>query len=100
MNKEVFAGDTVRFKAKFKAFDSEYIDPNDIELKVYNNDNNEIECVSIDYSNRYSEGSYYYDYTIPSDYPDGKLTYEFTGTIDNKPISRKKTIPVVWSINN
>lgn len=81
----MYSGDTIRLIVHFRAFDDTLIDPTNIELKIYDENEQLIETIPIDDSNKESVGIYFYDYTTPEDIK-GDIIFEFRGIYNNKPI--------------
>jgi hypothetical protein len=81
----MYYGDTVRLVVNFVDFDGNMIDPTDIELKIYDSNQQLKETITIDNSYKQSTGVYQYDYPTPDDTQDD-LIFEFRGMFNGKPI--------------
>lgn len=90
-------GDTVRLEVRFMDFDGISVEPEDVTLNIYNEDNVALESILLTSDNRTDIGEYYYDYVIPyamNDY----IIYEFSGIHRGRPILSRDKIHVdfVW----
>ncbi len=86
-------GDTVRLEVQFKTFDGSIIDPSDVKLNIYNEDNVAIESITMTAeTNKVGIGNYIHDYTLP--YGNDFITYEFFGKYEGKPVVARKRIDV------
>lgn len=86
-------GDTVRLECNFMDFDGVSVEPEDVVLNIYNEDNVALESISLTSDNRTGIGEYYYDYVIPytvNDY----VVYEFSGNHRGRPILARDKIHV------
>jgi len=81
----MYYGDTVRLIVNFVDFDGNMIDPTDIELKIYDSNEQLKETITIDDTCKQSTGVYQYDYPTPDD-TQGDLIFEFRGMFSGKPI--------------
>jgi len=91
----VLINDTVRLKVYFKTFDGIAVDPTNITLKIYDDNQQILETISIDDTNKINVGIYFYDYIIPSG--EGDIYFEFAGLVNNLPIVTRKLIKRSWS---
>lgn len=86
-------GDTVRLEVEFMDFNSVRVEPNEVILSIYNEDNVAIESIPLTSDNRTNIGEYFYDYIIPyviSDY----IIYEFSGNHRGRPILARDKVHV------
>lgn len=94
-------GDTIRLSCVFHKFDGTVSDVNDIVLKIYDQREQQY-GVSITGTDivREDVGSYYYDYTIPSDVTilgkNSVMYYEFSGTLEGKSAIARKSFKRKW----
>lgn len=86
-------GDTVRLEVKFLDFNGISVDPTDVFLNIYNEDNVAIQSIPLDGDNRVGIGEYYYDYVIPYNVNEF-IIYEFSGIHKNRPILARDKIHV------
>jgi len=77
-------GDTVMLKVHFKDFKGNSIDPTEITLTTYDNQENQIESFTLDDTNKENVGVYFYEYTLPDDKQE--VIFEFRGLHYQKPI--------------
>lgn len=89
----ILVGDTIKLKATFCNWNDEYSNIANIKCTIYDNKSNVITTIT-DIKNT-DTGRYECLYTIPKGY-DG-LVFEFTGTLENKPITNRQYIAVQWS---
>lgn len=86
-------GDTVRLEVKFMDFDGMSVEPTEVTLSVYNEDNVALESIPLTSDNRTGIGEYYIDFTIPyatSDY----IIYEFSGNHRGRTILARDKVHV------
>jgi uncharacterized protein YfaS (alpha-2-macroglobulin family) len=84
----IFTEDTARVRGTFKDYDEVLADPdgNVVDITIYKPD---LTVLTTDTASRSSAGSYYYDWTTPSD--EGTYIVEFKGEFAGYPqLSRKK----------
>lgn len=86
-------GDTVRLEVSFMDFDGVSVEPNEVTLNIYNEDNVALESISLTSDNRTGIGEYYYDYTIPYTVADFVI-YEFSGNHRGRPILARDKVHV------
>lgn len=83
-------GTTVRFVVNFYDFDGNPIDPDIINIIIYDQKYNQIFSQVVDSNTKTGVGSYFYDYiTAPKEQ---KMYYEWNGTINGKPSLKRGTI--------
>lgn len=80
----IYAGDTVRLKVNFKTYDGKAIDPDNVTLTIYDNNQEQIEQITLDDTNRNDVGVYFYDYVTPND--KREVIFEFSGIYRSNPI--------------
>lgn len=89
-------GETIIIQAEFKGYEGiGHIDPDNLKLKIYNSIKEKIFEVDLTSLNRISAGIYQQEYVVPERVK-GQLTYEFSGTINNKPVILREFIDPVW----
>lgn len=88
-----YIGDTVRLKCFFRTFSGKEINPVNVMLKIYDNQQQEIDSFNLDDTNKI-DGVYFYDYVIPAG--TGNLIYEFAGVYNDKPIVTRGELKRVW----
>lgn len=87
-------GDTVRLKAEFRDFDGEYVDPDEVKVKLFDGGKKQLgEDITPD---RVDTGKYQCDYVVPSGGP-GPLYFEFSGMIGGMPVVGRATIAREWA---
>lgn len=86
-------GDTVRLEVEFLDTDGYRIEPDEVQLNIYDRRGVAIQSTSLGDSNRVGEGEYYYDLVIPYTVED-YITYEFIGTHKNNPVLAREKIHV------
>lgn len=86
-------GDTVRLFVKFIDFNGEKVEPNDVTLSIYDEDNIAIQSITLTSDNRTGVGEYYFDYTIPYTVTD-YVIYEYSGIHRGRPILQRDKIHV------
>lgn len=86
-------GDTVRLEVRFLDFDGRFVEPEDVILNIYDEDNVAIQSIPLTVDNRVDIGTYYYDYVIPYTVNDC-IIYEFAGTHRTRPILARDKIQV------
>lgn len=84
-------GDTVRLKAKFHDWDDTPANVNNIELTIYDREENQLDNFTTNITNP-NTGEYYYDYVVPEG--KGYHIFEFKGELDGDVITRRSKIPV------
>ena len=83
---------TVRLKAEFRDFDNALVIPDNVKLKIYDGTRNQIgEDINVEPD---ENGVYWYDYVVPE--INGRLYFEFVGTLNNNPILGRSVIDVRW----
>lgn len=94
MKKYVLDGETVKLEADFTRKDGSKVDPDNLELRIYNSQKEEFlrERITIRY--RVSAGVYRYKYVVPSGYK-GQLVYEYLGYINGNPVVLRGILDVV-----
>lgn len=80
----IYSGDTVRLKVNFRTYDGKAIDPDNVTLTIYDNNQEQIEQITLDDTNRNDVGVYFYDYVTPNDKQE--IIFEFRGIHRNNPI--------------
>jgi hypothetical protein len=91
------AGNTVRFSCEFRDFADTLADPSLIKFKIYNQKYEIVQEVSVSSSaNKQSTGKYFYDYTIPTQYANQKLIYEWYGEVGGNPSLDRNTFKVMF----
>lgn len=80
----MYQGDTVRLQVNFKSFKGKSVDPTDLALTVYDSQQNKIEQVQLDDTNRIELGVFTFDYVLPDDKQE--VIFEFRGLHNQKPI--------------
>jgi hypothetical protein len=89
--KLAFKGDTIRFEVQFKTFDGSIIDPTDVQLNIYDENDVAIDSILMTAeTNKVEVGNYIHDYTLP--YNEDSITYEFFGKYEGKPVIARKRI--------
>ena len=84
---------TVRLKVEFRDFDGELISPDNVVLRIYKWDR---EQIGVDIPVNPSEiGVFQHDYELP-DSPDESLYFEFEGVMGGNPVIARDKISVVW----
>jgi hypothetical protein len=85
------AGNTVRLHCTFTNFSGVPTDPSVIKVRVYDQKYNLIKDNILSSDNRDDVGVYFFDYTIPMDFVNQKIVYEWYGEIGGYPsLSRGK----------
>jgi len=88
----IYSGDTVRLVVYFKNLNMQSVDPDSITLTIYNINQEQIEQITLDDSNRKDVGVYFYDYVVPED--NQEIIYEFKGLDNNNPIIIRDSIKI------
>ena len=89
----VLSKNTVRLKAEFKDFDGNLVSPEDVVLRIYTWDREQIgNPIPV---NPIDIGVFQYDYTVP-DTPNNALYFEFQGTIGGNPVVARDIMTVKW----
>jgi hypothetical protein len=91
-------GDTVKLGGEFRTWNGIYADPTAITLTIYDKARRVIETVSITNANKVSLGIYEYEYVVPAGV--GDLEYEYSGTLEGKPITGRAVLVREWRTNN
>lgn len=93
-----FIGNTIRLVVKFKDFDQEYADPDEIILRFYDHRRNQIggDITLNLVTDKIDTGIYQYTYTIP-DTVSRSIIFEFTGDLDGTPSIGRGEIPLRWA---
>lgn len=86
-------GDTVRLECNFMDFNNTPVEPIDVMLNIYNENNIAIQSIPLTNDNRIGIGKYYYDYIIPYSVRDF-IIYEFSGIHRGRPILARDKIHV------
>jgi hypothetical protein len=92
----ILQGDTVRLKCNFKTFDGSLVDPTNIKLTIYDNEEFQTEQFLLDGTNRESVGVFYYDYDTASQLNE-VFYFEFSGSYNNKPILSRGQVKIQFS---
>jgi len=91
-------GETIIIQADFRGYNGiGHIDPDNLKLRVYNSLKQKIYEVSLNSNNRLSAGIYQVEYIVPET-AKGQMTYEFSGTVNGKPLRLREFIDPVWVI--
>ena len=83
-------GDTIRLKASFYTFAGVLSDPTTVTIKIYDEGKTLIKSGT---PTRESAGIYYYDYTTVAD---GKMSFEFSGSLEGNAILSRDYFSVGW----
>lgn len=86
-------GNTIRLKVKFHTWDGIPADPQDVILRIYSWDKEQIGEDII--PNRIDIGVYEYDYTLPM--KNDRIYCEFSGLLEGKPIVARNSIDTMWT---
>ncbi|MFP3356757.1 hypothetical protein R0K17_05290 [Planococcus sp. SIMBA_143] len=87
----MYKGDTVRLCVQFRDFNGNAINPEQVKLTIYDNDELFTEVITegiIDLS----QGNYFYDYTADSDF-----VFEFSGIYFGKPVIARQEVQVKFN---
>lgn len=82
-------GDTVRLKCYFRTFKGNLIEPSNVTLTIFKDEQTEIESFILNDTHKQEEGVYFYDYTPSSELKELNLDsfiFEFKGIYNDKPI--------------
>ncbi|KZZ85647.1 hypothetical protein [Bacillus sp. SJS] len=93
----VLSGDTVRLKVEFKSFSGNLVDPENVELCIYDMTGLHLETIPIADSNREKVGVYFYDYETTASGLNESFVFEFAGSYNNKPILARGKVKVQFS---
>lgn len=85
-------GDTVRLYGEFRDWESNLVDVDSLEVKIYDKEELLLDTINTGIIN-YEVGKYYVPYTIPNE-NGGYLTYKFSGNINGEQIMRGGKIPI------
>lgn len=88
------AGNTVRLNCTFTDFSNQPVDPVNIKVRIYNQQYVLITDNILSAANRDDVGVYFYYYTIPMDYVNQKIVYEWYGEIGGFPSISRNTFKV------
>lgn len=88
-----FKGDTVRLEVRFQDLYGNRVEPEDVFLNIYDNNNIAIQSIPLTNDNRVDIGEYYYDFVIPYNVNDF-IVYEFSGSHRERPILAREKIHV------
>lgn len=89
-------GNTIKIRAEFEDFSGVHMDPETVELKIYDYAHRVIEGpIQIQESHKIDIGVYEYPYTVP--YGKDELYYEFTGVIEGNPSVGRGKITRKWT---
>lgn len=79
-------GDTVRLVVRFRTFNGEPVDPENVTLRILDGDSyEEVESILVPVDSKVNVGIYEYDYIVPEG-ESNTLVYEYSGTFNEKPI--------------
>lgn len=87
----IYEGDTVRLMVNFLTFNGLEVDPENIKLKIFDNEKLFIEEIDINANNKVEQGKYFYDYTPVSN---KSFIFEFTGIYNDKTILSRGKVDV------
>lgn len=91
------AGDTIRLLCTFKDFAGNLATPTLINVKIYDQTYLLINTYSVDLTaNLLSTGNYFYDYTVPSQYTNKTLYYEWYAEYNGVPSLNRGSFQVVF----
>lgn len=90
------AGNTVRLNCQFTDFSNQPVDPSSIKVRIYTQQYNLISDNMVSSNNRDDVGVYFYDYTIPQEYANQKIVYEWYGEIGGFPSLQRGSFKVVF----
>jgi hypothetical protein len=91
------AGDTIRLLCTFKDFSGALATPTLINVKIYDQKYTLVNTYSVDLTvNNLSQGNYFYDYTIPSQYVNTNLFYEWYAEYNGVPSLNRGQFQVVF----
>lgn len=90
------SGDTIRLLCEFRDFSDALSDPELIKIKIYDQKYLMIDEISVPTTSKESSGNYFYDYTIPSEYLNQSLYYEWYAEISGKPSLNRGQFKVVF----
>lgn len=88
----IYRGDTVRLVANFMDFNGNAVSPENIELTIYDLEEEEIESINLDDSNRKDVGVYFYDYVADQD-----VIFEFFGEVEGNPTVIRNSLQVKFN---
>ena len=88
----IFTGDTIRLDVLFYSFAGALADPDTVTVKIYAHIGQQLLTTAT--ASKTSTGVYYYYYTVPTE--NGKLVYEFSGTMDGTPTLVRGIIESTW----
>jgi hypothetical protein len=83
-------GDTIRLKASFYTFAGVLADPSTVTCTIYDSGG---VVVTTGSATKETTGVFYYDYTTTTK---GDFSFEFTGTLETKPILSRDYFSVGW----
>ena len=92
----IFKGDSVRLQCHFKTFSGVSINPDNVELVIYDKAKNIIETIPITDENKTATGQYYYDYVVPDDI-DEYFIFEYRGIHNTKPILAREKVNIKFN---
>lgn len=91
------AGDTIRLICNFKDFAGNASDPTLISVKIYDQTYLLLNTYSVDLvNNKTSIGAYFYDYTIPTNFQNKTVYYEWYAEYNGIPSLNRSSFQVVF----
>jgi hypothetical protein len=91
----ILEGDTVRLKCHFKTFNGNSVDPTDIKLTIYDENETQTEQFILNDTNKESVGVFFYDYVTASGL--NEFIFEFSGSFNNKPILSRGKVKIQFT---
>ena len=85
--------DTIRLIVQFRDFNGNMIDPNDVNLKIYDLNEQLIEEIGTEKLTDNAQGNYHYDYVTP----DHDFIFEFEGQYFDKPVLSRQKVSVKFN---
>lgn len=90
----MYQGDTIRLKCHFKTFTGRLVDPVSVLLTIYDKQEEQIEQITLDDTNKEDVGVYFYDY-IATELDE--FIFEFSGMYQDKPILVRDKVKVKFN---
>lgn len=88
----ILIGDTIRLDVSFYSFAGVLADPDSVTVKIYAHIGQQVLTTAT--ASKSATGVYYYYYTVPVE--NGKLVYEFSGTMDGTATLIRGIIEPLW----
>lgn len=89
-----YKGDTVRFEVEFLSYEGSPLEPTDVTLTLYNELETVIEEIVVSEENKVGAGVYFQEYTIPFNFNEEVIVYEFKGVHKEKTVLSRDTLYV------